>query len=123
MEEPKFDHIGVLGHVGWLMTRDAELRDLFINDMEWRIMPPVALNQFKLWRTETKEGGNRPVAYASWAYVGERQLKRIQAGNKRLSPAEWKSGETKILIDVIAPFGGREAVMKELSADNDFTYK
>jgi len=82
-EDPKFDHIGVLGHVGWLMTRDAELRDLFINDMEWRIMPPVALNQFKLWRQ-----GNRPVAYASWAYVGERQLKRIQAGNKRLSPAE-----------------------------------
>ena len=37
--------------------------------------------------------------------------KRIDAGNTRLTPAEWKSGATMRIIDVVAPFGG-EAEMR-----------
>ncbi len=111
---PEFDNIGVLGHVGWLMARDEELKGYFINDMEWRVMPPVAFGQFKLWHAKAPDGTNRPVAYASWAMVGDRQKARIEAGNKRLSPAEWKSGDHKVMIDVIAPFGGKDEILKEL---------
>ena len=28
--------------------------------------------------------------------------------------ADWKSGEKKVIVDVITPFGGRDAVMEEL---------
>jgi len=96
MAQPTFDPIGVLGHVGWLLARDAETRDLFISDLEWRVMPPVALNQFKIWHAEAPNGGGRrPVAYASWAFVGDRQKVRLDAGNTRLAPGEWKSGITR----------------------------
>ncbi|NKB20301.1 MAG: toxin-activating lysine-acyltransferase [Alphaproteobacteria bacterium] len=111
---PEFDNIGVLGHVGWLMARDDELKGYFINDMEWRVMPPVAFGQFKLWHATAPDGTSRPVAYASWAMVGDRQKARIEAGNKRLSPAEWKSGDHKVMVDIITPFGGRDEVLKEL---------
>ena len=39
---------------------------------------------------------------------------RIEAGNKRCSAAEWKSGEHKVMIDTITLFGGRDEVLKEL---------
>ena len=111
---PSFDHIGVLGHVGWLFSQSEEHRDGFLADLEWRVMPPVALGQFKIWTRPTPTGGTQPVAYASWAFVGERQDAKLKAGRGRLAPANWKSGEKKVLIDIITPFGGREEVMKEL---------
>jgi len=115
MAQPTFDPIGVLGHVGWLLARDAETRDLFISDLEWRVMPPVALNQFKIWHAEAPNGGGRrPVAYASWAFVGDRQKARLDAGNTRLAPGEWKSGNHKVIIDIIAPFGGKEKILGEV---------
>jgi cytolysin-activating lysine-acyltransferase len=43
----------------------------------------------------------------------ERDLlaKRIDAGDKRLTAVEWKSGSNMRIIDVVAPFGG-EAEMR-----------
>ncbi|TQF39244.1 hypothetical protein UNPF46_13875 [Bradyrhizobium sp. UNPF46] len=32
--------------------------------------------------------------------------KRINAGDMRLTPAEWKGGANRKIIDVVAPFGG-----------------
>jgi cytolysin-activating lysine-acyltransferase len=37
--------------------------------------------------------------------------KRIDAGDKRLTAVEWKSGMNMRIIDVVAPFGG-EAQMR-----------
>lgn len=111
---PSFDHIGVLGPVGWLFSQSSDHRDGFIADLEWRVMPPVALGRFRIWTRKTPTGGNQPVAYASWAFVSERQAERLKADRGRLSPADWKSGEKKVIVDVITPFGGRDAVMKEL---------
>lgn len=78
-------------------------------DLEWRIMAPLALNQFRLWRE-----GNMPVAFATWAYVDARVAKRLERGSKVLAPGEWKCGDKPVLIDLIAPFGGEEQAMKEL---------
>ena len=108
-ETPRFDHIGALGHAGWLMSRATEYRHLFINDLEWALMPPLALGQFRIWRQQ-----NMPVAFASWAFLGAPQEKRLQSGIRRLSPADWKSGEALWLIDLVTPFGGRDDVLKEL---------
>lgn len=107
---PQFDKIGVLGHAAWVMSQSDEFRHLFLTDMEWRIMPPVALDQFRIWRQ-----GNMPVAFATWAYVGPRQIERLDAGITRLTPTEWRSGPTPRIIDIIAPFGGREDVERELN--------
>jgi len=47
-----------------------------------------------------------------WVLADDLVAKRIDAGNKRLSVVEWKSGANMRIIDVVAPFGG-EAEMRE----------
>jgi len=80
-----------------------------VADRERRIMPPVALGQFRLWRE-----GRMPVGFATWAYVNDHVAARLERGEKRLAPGEWKCGDKPVLIDLIAPFGGAEEAMKEL---------
>lgn len=106
---PRFDHIAVLGHIAWLMSQSKDHRDLFVSDLEWRVMPAVAHGQFRIWRQ-----GNRPVAYASWAFVGPKQEARLKAGTIRLAPTEWRSGDIKVIVDVIAPLGTRESMVDEI---------
>lgn len=46
-----------------------------------------------------------------WALADDLVAKRIDAGDKRLTSVEWKSGSQMRIIDVVAPFGG-EAEMR-----------
>ncbi|BCS88456.1 toxin-activating lysine-acyltransferase [Pseudodesulfovibrio sediminis] len=39
---------------------------------------------------------------------------RLAAGASRLKPDDWKSGEQLWLVDLVAPFGGGEDILKEL---------
>jgi cytolysin-activating lysine-acyltransferase len=39
--------------------------------------------------------------------VDELVVKRIDAGDKRLTAVEWKSGSHMRIVDVVAPFGGK----------------
>lgn len=106
---PRFDNIAVLGHISWLMSQSPEHRNVFVTDLEWRVMPAVALGQFRIWRQ-----GNRPIAYASWAFVGPHQKARLNPGTIRLSPGEWKIGNTAVIVDVVAPFGGLQVIRREV---------
>jgi cytolysin-activating lysine-acyltransferase len=36
------------------------------------------------------------------------------AGNARLAPNDWKSGDILWLVDIVAPFGGQEQMIKDL---------
>src|SRR5262245_41508576 len=55
-----------LGEIVSLLVQSPAHRHLFINDLEWLVVPPVMLKQFAIFRQ-----GARPVAYASWALVSE----------------------------------------------------
>nr|WP_283812230.1 toxin-activating lysine-acyltransferase [Bradyrhizobium stylosanthis] len=55
--------------------------------------------------------GEQPMGVVFWALADEIVAKRIDAGDVRLTPAEWKSGANRRIIDVVAPFGG-EAEMQ-----------
>lgn len=103
------DKVALLGNAVWLLTQTPTHKHLFITDLEWLVIPPVALDQFRLWRQ-----GNLPVAFATWAYLSEEAEERLKQGVRRLSPMDWKSGENLWLMDMIAPFGGSEEAMKEL---------
>ena len=106
---PGLDKLGVIGHAVWLMTQVPTHRHLFITDMEWALIPPVSLGQFRIWR---KNGV--PVAFATWAFLEADAEKRLIAGVHKLKPIDWKSGENLWLMDVLAPFGGQEQVVKEV---------
>jgi cytolysin-activating lysine-acyltransferase len=99
----------VLGHVVWLMMNMQQYRHVFLADLEWMVLPPIMLNQYRLFRIE-----NRIVAFAAWAHLSEAVETRLQGSNPRLAPTEWKSGDRLWLIDLHAPFGHQELALKEL---------
>jgi cytolysin-activating lysine-acyltransferase len=103
----------VIGHVVWLMMQTRAYRHVFLADLEWMVMPPLLLNQYHLFRDK-----NRIVAFAAWAYLSEEAEARLQGGNPRLTPADWKGGDRLWLIHLFDPFNGstwrQEAALAEL---------
>ena len=92
----------------WLMRLSRRHRHLFLSDLEWALMPPLALKQFRLFH---KDG--IPVALATWAFVSDEVEDRLKQGRMRLKPEEWKSGDNCWLIDVVAP----PAIVKQVVQD------
>ena len=54
---------------------------------------------------------------AFWGNVSEEVEDRLKSGNAKLKPQDWKSGDKLWCIEVIAPFGGHEAMLKDLKAN------
>ncbi|MBV9984568.1 toxin-activating lysine-acyltransferase [Bradyrhizobium sp.] len=99
----------VLGQVVWLMMNMPQYRHVFLADLEWMVLPPILLSQYRLFRA-----GDHVVAFAAWAYLSEDAEARLQGPNPRLAPSDWKSGDRLWLIDLHAPFGQQELALKEL---------
>ena len=97
----------ILGSVSWLMTRSPFHKHLFITDLEWLVMPAVALKQMRIFRNK-----KMPIAYISWAYISEEVEKRLLSGSVKLAPNDWKSGDKIWIIDHVAPFGGGHQFLK-----------
>ncbi|TAN58172.1 MAG: toxin-activating lysine-acyltransferase [Magnetospirillum sp.] len=98
-----------VGQVLGLMLASPAHRNLFLSDLEWLVIPPIMLQQFRLFR---KDG--RVVGYASWAFLSAEAEARMLEGVRRVAPADWRSGEALWLIELVAPFGGGEAMLAEL---------
>jgi cytolysin-activating lysine-acyltransferase len=99
----------VLGQVVWLMMNMPRYRHVFLADLEWMVLPPILLNQYRLFRA-----GKHVVAFAAWAYLSEAVEARLQTENPRLAPTDWKSGDRLWLVDLHAPFGQQELALQEL---------
>lgn len=93
----------VFGEIVWLMTQDAELKQRTLADLEWLVMPPVLLKQFRMFYQ-----GEQPIGVVLWAKVSDAVAAGLDAGVPRLTPADWTSGDHRRVIRVIAPFGGAE---------------
>ena len=99
----------ILGTVAVLMIDSPMHQHFFLADMKWLVIPPIHLRQFRIFRRD-----NHPFAYVSWAMLSEEAGERLKQGNHRLRPDEWRSGNQAWIIDMIAPFGGHEEVLKDL---------
>src|SRR2546429_7884878 len=95
------DEASLLGQVAWLMMQSPVHRHLFLADLEYRVAPPLMLQQFRLYRRD-----NVPVAFVSWALLTEEVEKRVQSGAWRLQPADWRSRDRLWGGDLVAPHGG-----------------
>jgi cytolysin-activating lysine-acyltransferase len=96
----------VLGEITWLMTQSPRHKSISLGDLEWLAMPAILLRQFRIFYK-----GDQPVGVAFWALADAIVVGRVDAGDRRLSVVEWKSGANVRIIDVVAPFGG-EAEMR-----------
>ena len=99
----------ILGPVVWLYARAPEKKFFFLADTDWLLLPPIVLDQCRLFM---KAG--IPHAFFTWAFVSDAVDKRLRSGVPRLAPHEWKSGEHLWLIDVVAPFAPPTALLDEL---------
>jgi cytolysin-activating lysine-acyltransferase len=101
----------VLGEIAWLMTQSPRHKAMALGDLEWLVMPAILLRQFRIFYK-----GEQPVGVALWALADELVAKRIDAGDKRLTAVEWKSGAAMRIVDIVAPFGGEAEMRAQLGA-------
>jgi cytolysin-activating lysine-acyltransferase len=121
----------VLGEITWLMSQSATHKTFFIADLEWMVMTPILLQQFRMFYDKGK-----PVGVVLWAYADAETAARLAEGGTRLRPTDWKSGEhangqansrdsgqassqasgQAWVVDIIAPFGGGDAMVADLKA-------
>lgn len=101
----------VLGEMVWILTQSPIHKQLFLGDLEWFIMPPLVLEQFRIFN-----GPQHPVAFALWATVNEETEQRLIQGAHKLRADEWKNGDRPWLIELVAPFGGQDEIMADFSA-------
>ena len=103
----------VLGEITWLLTQSPVHKQLFIGDLEWFCMPAILLEQFRLFYGPTPQ---TPAAVALWASVTAETEERLKAGAHKLRPDEWSGGDRLWLIELVAPFGAQDEILKDLSA-------
>ncbi|KFC75906.1 hypothetical protein FG93_00046 [Bosea sp. LC85] len=105
----------VLGEIVWLMSQSPEYKQYLISDLEWLVMPPILLRQFRLFYHE-----GRPAAVVLYARVSPEIEARLDAGAPTLRPDDWKSGNVVKVVRVIAPFGGAEDFGEEMKQVQNF---
>jgi cytolysin-activating lysine-acyltransferase len=101
----------VLGEIVWLMSQSVIHKSFFISDLEWLVMTPVVLNQFRLFYDKEK-----PIGVVFWGMVSDEVAARLSAGTSKLRPQDWKSGDNLWVVEAITPFGGAEEMVKDLKA-------
>lgn len=67
-------------------------------------VPPVAYGQV-LWSPDR-------LAFCTWAWLSSEAESRWLAGSK-LGYADWRSGKSLWLMDLVAPFGGAAALVRQ----------
>lgn len=92
----------ILGEAVFLFMSSPSHRHLFLADLEWRVTPAILRRQFKMFRLK-----RQPVAFASWAMVSDGVIERLKRQEEfRLGHGDWQSGDTALLVDIVAPHGG-----------------
>ncbi|MEQ8825200.1 MAG: toxin-activating lysine-acyltransferase [Filomicrobium sp.] len=99
----------VLGEVTWLMSQSPLHKRFFIEDLEWFVMTPALLQQFRLYYAQ-----DRPIGVVLWATVNAEVEQMLLGGTTKLRPQDWQSGNQAWIVEVIAPFGGVEEMVKDL---------
>lgn len=100
----------LLGPALWLFARDPSRKFTFVADIDWRLLPPLVLDQCRLFNRS-----DIPWAFATWAFVSDAVAERLRSATPIIAPHEWKSGDKQWLIDVVAPFGDVDATAAEVA--------
>lgn len=98
-----------MGPVIMLYMQSTHRRFQFISNLEWLLLPPLVNGQCKLYMKK-----EYPISFVSWAFLGEETEKRLFHNGGKLRPEDWKSGENLWLIDIVAPFGGVENMLRDI---------
>ena len=104
-----FQKIPLLGPLTWLMMQQSATKHTLISELEWRIMPPLLLEQAKLYMRDES-----PLAFVTWAEMSQASIDRYRRAPHHLMYSDWNSGNQIWLIDLVTPFGGAQEILKDL---------
>uniref|UniRef100_UPI00130047E1 toxin-activating lysine-acyltransferase n=1 Tax=Shigella sp. SHS-1 TaxID=2116500 RepID=UPI00130047E1 len=79
--------IPLLGPVTWLMMQQGGTRHTLLSELEWRVLPPLVLDQAKLYLRDSA-----PIAYVSWAKLSNAAALRYKTAPHHLTSNDWQSG-------------------------------
>lgn len=99
-----------------LFMRSPAHRHYTLADLEWALIPPLALNQFMIAEAKLADGQAIPVALVLWARVSAEVDARLSAALHypiRLHPNEWQSGDIIWIVDAV---GDAKAVQQGIEA-------
>ncbi|MEQ1697585.1 MAG: toxin-activating lysine-acyltransferase [Hyphomicrobiaceae bacterium] len=80
-----------------------------VSDKLQKQMTPVILQQFRMFYDQDK-----PIGVVLWASADAEVSARLAQGGGKMRPQDWKSGTELWAVEVIAPFGGAPAMLKDL---------
>ena len=101
--------LSILGPAMWLYARDELKKYTFIAEQDWLLIPPIILDQCKLYTCD-----EIPWAFCTWAFVSDEVDARLRTAIPKIAPHEWKSGKHAWLIDVVTPFGDRDGAIDDV---------
>lgn len=104
-----FKKIPLLGPLTWLMMQQSATKHTLISELEWRVMPPLMLEQAKLFMREES-----PLAFVTWAKMSPASSDRYRKAPHHLMFSDWNSGDQIWLIDIVTPFGGAQEIMQNI---------
>jgi cytolysin-activating lysine-acyltransferase len=105
-----------LGGAISLFMRSPAHRNYSLADLEWALIPALALNQFMIAEAKLQDGQAIPVALVLWARVSAGVDARLSAAQRypiRLKPNEWQSGDVIWIVDAV---GDPKAVQQGIEA-------
>ncbi len=102
--QPQQTVSSVLGEIAWMFSMSPTHKYFFLADLEWLVMTPVMLTQFRLFRDDA----GKPMGLVLWAYLDEPAEERLNSGATRIRPQDWKCGDRLWVIDVIDLTGGQK---------------
>lgn len=97
-----------MGPVIMLYMQSSHRRFQFIGDLEWLLLPPMVSGQCKLYMKK-----EYPISFISWAFLDEAAEKRLFQNGGKLRPEDWKCGDSLWIIDIVAPFGSVENMLRD----------
>ncbi|WFQ81177.1 toxin-activating lysine-acyltransferase [Xenorhabdus sp. SF857] len=79
----------MMGGVMLLCQHSPLHRRYSVAEWQQRILPSFRLNQFCYYEDEHQ----RPVAFCNWAFLSDSSRDAILAGEREISPEDWRSGQ------------------------------
>jgi cytolysin-activating lysine-acyltransferase len=103
-----------MGPVIMLYMQSSHRRYQFIGDLEWLLLPALVSGQCKLYMKK-----EYPISFISWAFLDEAAEKRLFQNGGKLRPEDWSCGDRLWIIDIVAPYGGVENMLRDIQK-NEF---
>ena len=85
-----------VGKITWLMGHSDQHCDWTVDDLHRLIIPPVALQQFRIWQVD-----EHPVGLMTWALFNEETEAGYLDGSRKIQPDDWNAGDRLWLVDFI----------------------